>query len=76
MIKQTKNNMDMKTAKIINGVFWAIIAIVLNIMVCYYWNLQGCETKSLVLGCIVFTAFCAALWFTVHEYLREREEKL
>lgn len=66
----------MKTLKIINGIVWAVIAIVLNIMVVYYWNQMGCPVKSLVLGCIVFTAFCAALWFTVHEYLREREEKI
>lgn len=66
----------MKTLKIINGIVWAVIAIVLNIMVWYYWQQMGCPVKSLVLGCIVFTAFCAALWFTVHEDLREREEKI
>ena len=68
--------MDMKTLKIINGIVWAVIAIVLNIMVVHYWGAMNCPVKSLVLGCIVFTAFCAALWFTVHEYLREREEKI
>lgn len=64
----------MKTVKIINCVFWAIIAIVLNIMVVHYWGAMNCPVKSLVLGCIFYTAFCAFGWFFFHQHYKEIEE--
>ena len=67
--------MDMKTLKIINGIVWAVIAIVLNIMVVHYWGSMACPVKSLVLGCIVFTAFCVCLWYCIHNHLTEIENR-
>ena len=73
--KTTKNNMDMKTLKIINGIVWAVIAIVLNALVVYYWSDMGCPVKSLVLACIAYTAFCACLWYAFHALLKDIEKR-
>lgn len=67
--------MDMKTLKIINGIVWAVIAIVLNIMVVHYWGEMACPVKSLVLGCILFTAFCVCFWFCIHNHFNEVENR-
>ena len=65
----------MKKLKIINGIVWAVIAIVLNVMVVYYWNQMGCPAKSLVLGCIVYTAFCVCFWYAIHNHINEIENR-
>lgn len=65
----------MKTLKIINGIVWAVIAIVLDCMVWYYWQQMGCELKSLVLGCILYTAFCVCFWYCIHNHFTEVERK-
>lgn len=65
----------MKTLKIINGIVWAVATIVLNVLVVYYWNNMGCPVKSIVLGCILNTAFCASLWYTFHNYFNEIERR-
>ena len=65
----------MKTLKIINGIVWAFIAIVLDCMVVYYWNQMGCPVKSLVLGVIQYTAFCACFWFCIHNHFTEIERR-
>ena len=65
----------MKNLKIINGIVWAVAAIVLNVMVVYYWNKMGCPVKSLVLGCIVYTAFCTCFWFCIHNHFTEIERR-
>lgn len=74
--KQIKNNKDMKTLKIINGIVWAVIAIVLNALVVYYWSDMGCPVKSLVLACIAYTAFCACMWCAFHGLLKDIEKRL
>lgn len=65
----------MKKAKIINAIVWAVIAIVLDIMVVYYWNQMGCPVKSLVLGCIIYTAFCLCFWGCIHNHFTEIERR-
>ena len=65
----------MKTLKIINGIVWAVIAIVLNALVVYYWSDMGCSVKSLVLACIAYTAFCACLWYAFHALLKDIEKR-
>lgn len=66
----------MKTAKIINGIVWAVIAIVLDCMVVYYWHQMGCGVKSLVLGACQYTLFCVCFWGCIHNHLTERERNL
>lgn len=65
----------MKKAKIINAIVWAVITIVLDCMVWYYWNQMGCPVKSLVLGCIIYTAFCVCFWFCIHNHFTEIERR-
>lgn len=64
---------DMKTIKRLNHIFWAVAAIILNIMVVYYWGREGCPTKSLVIGCIVYTMFCSVGWWFFHSHYTEIE---
>ena len=63
--------MTPKALKTINNTAWAVIAIVLNCMVVYYWHQIGCGIKSLVLASIQFTAFCACFWFCIHNHINE-----
>jgi tryptophan-rich sensory protein len=63
--------MKAKTLKIINGVFWTVLAIALNIGVSVVWQSEGAETKSLVLGCILFSSFCICLSLVVHYHINE-----
>ena len=65
----------MKKLKIINGIVWAVIAIVLDCMVWYYWNQMECPEKSLVLGVIQYTAFCLCFWFCIHNHFTEVERR-
>lgn len=66
----------MKTLKIINGIVWAVVAIVLNVMVGYYWNELGCPVKSIVLACIAYTLFCVCMWYAFHGLLKDIEKRL
>lgn len=63
--------MTPKTLKIINGIFWGAIAIALNIGVWHVWSAQGTPIKGLIIGCILFTAFCACLWYAIHNHINE-----
>jgi len=63
--------MELSTLKAINGIFWGIIAIILNLGVIYEWNAQGSPAKGLILGCILFTVGVATVWFTIHNHLNE-----
>jgi len=67
--------MKVKTLKIINGVFWTVLAIALNIGVSVVWQLEGAEEKSLVLGCILFSAFCICLGLCSHFHINEVNNK-
>ena len=67
--------MTAKTLKIINGVFWALSAITLNIGVVIEWQKQGSPLKGLILGCIVFTSFCGCLWYVIHNHINEVNEE-
>lgn len=61
-----------KTRKI-NAVVAAIVAIFLCAGVAYVWNAQGCEMKSLILGCAWYIACTAAVWAVIDKYIKERE---
>lgn len=67
--------MTTKTIKIINSAFWALVAIGLNIGVVYEWAQQGSPVKSLIMGCIVFSSFCACLWYIIDNNINEVNEE-
>lgn len=51
----------MKTVRIINAAFWAVVAIALCIAVTVEWIKQGCPEQSVVIGCVYYLASSAAL---------------
>lgn len=64
----------MRKARIINAIFWAAIAIFLNVGVYTTWDANGCPTSSLILGCAVFTVLCAAPWCICHYCIFSEED--
>lgn len=50
----------MKTVRIINAAFWAVVAIALCIAVTVEWIKQGCPEQSLIIGCVFYLAISAA----------------
>ena len=53
----------MKTARVINGIVWAVVTIGIMAMVVAEWHAQGCELKSLLLACVFYTSMGVAFWF-------------
>lgn len=52
----------MKTVRIINAAFWAVVAIALCIAVVIEWSGKiACPAQSLVIACAFYMASCAAL---------------
>lgn len=60
----------MKAKRIINAVFWAVLAIVLVVYVCIEWHRQGCSVSSLALAAALYLAGCGAFWFIFDEHIR------
>ena len=61
----------MNKARKITAVVAAMVALCLCAGVAYVWNAQGCETKSLILGCAWYTACTAAVWVVIDQQLKE-----
>lgn len=59
----------MKSIRIIIGVFFAIVAIAVVTLVCYYWHGRGCETESLLAAAAFYFAANAAIWYTIDSSL-------
>ena len=51
----------MKKFRILNLVFWTILALACCIGVSIAWYNQGCPIQSLVIACVYYTATCAGL---------------
>lgn len=64
----------MKTLKIINHIFWAIAAVVLNILVVYYWGNMACRVESLIIGCLIYTLLCIGGWAIFNNHYKEIED--
>ena len=58
-------------ARIINGIFWAILAVTLIVYVCIEWHKNGCDWDTLVVAIIFYTCMPAALWFTIDQTIKE-----
>lgn len=63
----------MKTARIINGLFWAIQCAVICTLVCVEWHKNGCGLYSLLAGAGFFVILHAAFWYSIDETIREVE---
>lgn len=60
----------MKTKRIINGVIWATICIVLCTGVTIEWHSQGCEVSSLIAAIAMYTICTAAIGFCIDQTIR------
>ncbi len=62
----------MKTKRIINGVIWAAICIVLCTGVTIEWYSQGCGASSLIAAIAMYTICTAAIGFCIDQTIRDR----
>jgi len=61
----------MKAKRIINGTFWAIIAIVLSTIVCLEWHENGCDWTALLVAIIFYTVLSAGFAYMVDQTIKE-----
>lgn len=64
----------MKKARIISGIVAGIVAATLCTLVAVEWHAQGCGIWSLVAGCTMHTIMVAAIWNTIDNTLKGREQ--
>lgn len=60
----------MKTARVINGIVWAVVTIGVMAMVVSEWYAQGCGVKSLLLAGVFYTSMGVAFWFGVDQCIQ------
>lgn len=60
----------MKAKRIINAVFWAVLATVIVVYVCIEWHRQGCGVSSLVLATAVYLTGCGGFGYIADEHIR------
>lgn len=60
----------MKTVRIINAAFWAVVAIALCIAVTVEWIKQGCPEQSVVIGCVYYLASSVALCVVIDQTIQ------
>lgn len=59
----------MKRAKIISGIICLVFDIVICIMVCHQWALQGCGFWSLFAAIVFYTVGCLGLWILIDQII-------
>ena len=64
----------MKRARIINAIAWAIIAVTICIAVVIEWHHKGCEVKSLVIACAIYTAMATGIGATIDQTIKETKK--
>lgn len=64
----------MTRARIINAIAWAIIEATICIAVVIEWHQQGCEVKSLVIACAMYTAMAAGIGTTIDQTIKETKK--
>ena len=66
-------------ARIINGVFWAVVAASLIVYCAIEWHHNGCGWESLACMIAMYGSCLCGLWFaadqTIKEYQQERKQK-
>ncbi len=60
----------MKTARVINGIVWAVVTIGIMAMVVAEWHSQGCGLKSLILAGVFYTSMGVAFWFGADQMIQ------
>lgn len=62
---------SVRRARILNAIAWALVAIVVVSMVVVQWYNNGCETKSLVIASIWYTAMVTTFALLVDHNIKE-----
>lgn len=60
----------MKTVRIINAAFLAVVAIALCIAVTLEWIKQGCPAKSVIIGCVYYLASSVTLCVVIDKTIQ------
>lgn len=60
----------MKTVRIINAAFWAVVAVALCIAVTLEWTKQGCPAESVIIGCVYYLAVNVALCVVIDQTIQ------
>ena len=60
----------MKTSRIINAIFWIVMATVIVTMSVIEWAKQGCGTTALLLMVGMYTSICATLYGVIDAALQ------
>lgn len=61
----------MKTARVINGIVWAVMTAGVIAMVVAEWHAQGCGLKSLLLAGALYLSMGVAFWFGADQTIKD-----
>lgn len=61
--------------RIINGVFWAVIAVSLIVYCAIEWRKNGCGWESLACMIGMYGSCLFAVWYTIDQTIKERNQK-
>lgn len=61
----------MKTARVINGIVWAVMTIGIMAMVVAEWHTQGCGVGSLIAAIVFYGATGAGLWVCIDQTIKD-----
>jgi len=64
----------MKTARIINGLFFSLLTMGLTALVCYEWKRMGCEWNSLALAIGFYGSCLCGVWYVIDKTIIESHE--
>jgi hypothetical protein len=67
----SKHGKTMTRARKINAIVWIALAVAVCIGVTIVWHSNGCEIKSLVIGCLMHSSMMAAIGFTIDQTIKE-----
>ena len=61
--------------RIINGVFWAVIAVSLIVYCAIEWHNNGCGRESLACMIGMYGSCLTGVWYTIDQTIKERNQK-
>ena len=61
----------MKTARVINGIVWAVVTIGIMAIVVAEWHSQGCGLKSMAAAFVFYGATGAGLWACIDQTIQD-----
>lgn len=71
----SKHGKTMTRARIINAIVWIAVAVAVCVMVAIQWHAKGCEPKSLVIACAMYTAMAIAIAGVIDQTIKDYEKR-